>query len=73
MATYKTVVNFVNLYDADDKVIDYLPVGTKLEVSEIVRLDKDRKVALLADGTHIISCYRNIEAIAPVKKGSKKK
>lgn len=73
MATYKTVVNFVNLYDADDKVIDYLPVGTKLEVSEIVRLDKDRKVALLADGTHIISSYRNVEAIAPVKKGSKKK
>lgn len=73
MAQYKTIVNFVNLYDADNKVIDYLPVGTKLEVLEIVRLDKDRKVALLADGTHIISFYRNIEAIASIKKGTKKK
>lgn len=73
MAAYKTIVNFVNLYDPDDKVIDYLPTGTKLEVSEIVRLDKDRKVALLSDGNHVISSYRNINSIEPIKKGSKKK
>ena len=72
MASYKTIKNFVNLYDADDKVIDYLPEGTKLEVSEIIRSGKDQKIAILSDGNYVIASYKNIEAIQPVKKTSKK-
>lgn len=72
MASYKTIKNFVNLYDADDKVIDYLPEGTKLDVSEIIRSGKDTKVAILSDGNYVVASYKNIEAIAPVKKGKKK-
>lgn len=72
MASYKTIKNFVNLYDPDDKVIDYLPEGTKLDVSEIIRSGKDRKIAILSDGNYVVASYRNIEAIQPVKKTSKK-
>lgn len=72
MASYKTIKNFVNLYDPDDKVIDYLPEGTKLDVSEIIRSGKDKKVAILSDGNYVVASYRNMEAIAPVKKGKKK-
>ena len=72
MAAYKTIKNFVNLYDPDDKVIDYLPEGTKLDVSEIIRSGKDKKVAILSDGNYVVASYRNMEAIAPVKKGKKK-
>lgn len=72
MASYKTIKNFVNLYDPDDKVIDYLPEGTKLEVSEIIRSGKDQKIAILSDGNYVIASYKNIEAIQPVKKTSKK-
>lgn len=70
---YVTIVDRINVYDPDDNIIDALPVGETIKVSEIIKSGKDREIALLQDGTHIIARWKHIVSIEPKKKERKKK
>lgn len=70
---YVTIKDRINVYDADDNIIDALPEGQTIKVSEIIKSGKDRDIALLQDGTHIIARYKDIISIEEKPKKGKKK
>lgn len=70
---YVTIKDRINVYDTDDNIIDALPEGATIKVSEIIKSGKDRDIALLQDGTHIIARYKDIISIEEKPKKGKKK
>lgn len=72
MAKYKTNKNFINVYDQDEKIIDTLPAGKTIEVSEIVKSGKDKEIAILKNGCFIIASYQGISVIDKMKERTKK-
>ena len=72
MAKYKTVRNMVNLYDQNERVIDYLPEGKTLDISQIVKVDGKKEIGILKDGTFIITKYEGQTSVKKMETKEKK-
>ena len=72
MAKYKTTKNFINVYDENENIIDTLPAGKTIEVSEILKSGKDKEIAILKNGCFIISSYQGRTVIDKMKEKTKK-
>ena len=73
MAKYKTIKDNVNVFDSHNDIIQQLPLGSTIDVEEIVKAD-GKELGIMKDGKYIISSYLGSNCIQKVlKKTTKKK
>lgn len=77
MAKYKTIKDNVNVFDSHNDIIQQLPLGSTIDIEEIVKADgkaDGKELGIMKGGKYIISSYLGSNCIQKVlKKTTKKK